>query len=284
LASLRFLQSITILPMSRDFGWSEGQQGLIQAAFFVGYAFPQLPGGVLADRFGGKQVLGSGVLFWSLSTVFTPLSARHTLNSLLLCRALMGVGEGVAMPAMNSLIARHVPPSERSRALSTVYSGFFLGSAAGLGVSPFLVSLAGWPSVFYIFGASGIVWWFFWATQATNGPEEDSKITEAERARISLEQTGAPVHEGDSSRAQQKTQIPWKSFLRSQAVWSIIISHFSNSWGSFIILTWLPTYLKSFNLSLEDTGALALLPWVRYAFICLLFALLFRFVAHAKCS
>jgi hypothetical protein len=35
--------------------------------------------------------------------------------------------QGVAMPAMNNLLSRWVPVSERSRSLALVYSGMYLG-------------------------------------------------------------------------------------------------------------------------------------------------------------
>ena len=71
-----------------------------------GYLTTQVAGGVWADRFGGKTVLGFGVIWWSIATALTPLAASLGLPALLLARACMGVGEGVAMPAMNNLLSR----------------------------------------------------------------------------------------------------------------------------------------------------------------------------------
>ncbi len=64
-----------------------------------------------ADKYGGKTVLGFGVIWWSIATALTPLAASLGLPALLFARACMGVGEGVAMPAMNNLLSRcaHVP-------------------------------------------------------------------------------------------------------------------------------------------------------------------------------
>lgn len=68
--------------------------------------FSQVLGGIWADKYGGKAVLGFGVLWWSLATALTPLAAQAGLPCLLASRALMGVGEGVAMPAMNNILSR----------------------------------------------------------------------------------------------------------------------------------------------------------------------------------
>ena len=66
----------------------------------------QVLGGILADKIGGKLVLGAGVIWWSLATAFTPIAASMGLVPLLASRALMGIGEGVAMPAMNNMLSR----------------------------------------------------------------------------------------------------------------------------------------------------------------------------------
>lgn len=118
----------------------------------------QLLGGVWADRFGGKLVLGLGVVWWSIATAITPIAAQAGLPLLLATRMAMGIGEGVAMPAMNNLLSKWVPVQERSRSLAFVYSGMFIGSTIGLGLSPFLVNSFGWPSVFYLFGSLGVSW------------------------------------------------------------------------------------------------------------------------------
>ena len=53
----------------------------------------QILGGIWADRFGGKVVLGFGVVWWSLATILTPLAAKIGLPCLLTMRAFMGIGE-----------------------------------------------------------------------------------------------------------------------------------------------------------------------------------------------
>ncbi len=37
-------------------------------------------------------------------------------------------------------------------------------------------------------------------------------------------------------------EIPWKLLLSKPPVWALIISHFCHNWGTFILLTWMPTY------------------------------------------
>ena len=67
--------SVAIIPMSAEFGWDVTTQGAVLSSFYIGYLLMQISGGRLADRFGGKVILGAGVLIWSFFTILTPAAA-----------------------------------------------------------------------------------------------------------------------------------------------------------------------------------------------------------------
>uniref|UniRef100_A0ACD5YC74 Uncharacterized protein n=1 Tax=Avena sativa TaxID=4498 RepID=A0ACD5YC74_AVESA len=252
----RVNMSIAILPMSAEYGWSPATVGLIQSSFFWGYLLTQILGGIWADRFGGKVVLGFGVVWWSIATMLTPIAAKLGLPFLLVVRAFMGIGEGVAMPAMNNILSKWIPVSERSRSLSLVYSGMYLGSVTGLAFSPFLISKFGWPSVFYAFGSLGSIWFALWQRKARSSPSEDPEISEDEKRHIL----------GGNTVKEPVSSIPWMLILSKPAVWALIISHFCHNWGTFILLTWMPTYYNQvLKFNLTESGLLCVLPWLTMA-------------------
>uniref|UniRef100_A0A7R9YSS6 Major facilitator superfamily (MFS) profile domain-containing protein n=1 Tax=Chlamydomonas euryale TaxID=1486919 RepID=A0A7R9YSS6_9CHLO len=252
----RVNMAVAILPMSQQFGWDSATVGLVQSSFFWGYLLTQVLGGIWADRYGGKLVLGVGVIWWSLATALTPVAASMGLVPLLCARCLMGIGEGVAMPAMNNMLSRWVPVKERSRSLSLVYSGMFVGSIIGLSVSPQLIVALGWPSVFQGFGSLGIFWFLAWQARARSTPAEDPGITEAEAKYIAA----------STPKREPGKPIPWKKLLTTKEVWTIIVCHFCHNWGTFILLTWMPTYYnKVLGLDLMHSGVLSVLPWVTMA-------------------
>lgn len=79
---------------------------------------------------------GSVQCFWLNLTVawgvFWQLAAAGLLiPAVWAARCLVGVGEGVVMPAMNTLIAQHIPISLRSTALGNAYTGFHSGTDLG---------------------------------------------------------------------------------------------------------------------------------------------------------
>ncbi|KAK0582847.1 hypothetical protein LWI29_030283 [Acer saccharum] len=252
----RVNMSIAILPMSKEFNWNSATVGLIQSSFFWGYLLTQIVGGIWADKIGGKRVLGFGVVWWSLATILTPIAAKIGLPFLLVTRALMGIGEGVAMPAMNNILSKWIPVSERSRSLALVYSGMYLGSVTGLAFSPFLIHKFGWPSVFYSFGSLGSIWFAMWLSKAYSSPKEDPDLRDEEK-RLILD--------GSISK-EPVTEIPWKLILSKAPVWALIISHFCHNWGTFILLTWMPTYYNQvLKFNLTESGLLCVLPWLTMA-------------------
>lgn len=56
-----------------EFEWDEELQGLILSAFYWGYVITHLPGGMLAEKFGGKYTLSLGILSTAVFTLLTPL-------------------------------------------------------------------------------------------------------------------------------------------------------------------------------------------------------------------
>src|SRR5581483_10293142 len=92
-----------IIPLSSDEHYDPSVQGLILSAFFWGYIWTQLGGGWMADRFGGKRVLGAGVAAWSLATLVTPPAAAISFGALFAARVMLGLGEGVNFPSIHSL-------------------------------------------------------------------------------------------------------------------------------------------------------------------------------------
>ncbi|MGO9603260.1 MAG: ACS family MFS transporter [Candidatus Binataceae bacterium] len=245
--------SIAIIPLARDAGYDSAAQGLILSAFFWGYLWPQLAGGWLADRFGGKRVLGLGVAIWSLATLITPAAARVSFGVLFGARVLLGLGEGVNFPAIHSIVARWMPARERARALSLNYSGMHLGTVIALVLSPPIVIAFGWPMLFYLSGAVGMVWVLVWMVRAADRPEDARGISAAE---LDLITSGRAAE----SRA---VQIPWRKISRERAVWAIVLAHFCANFGFNILLLWLPTYLHhAFGVTVGRVGVYALVPWV----------------------
>lgn len=245
--------SVAIIPMAADLDWSPQTQGLVLSSFFVGYLLLQVAGGLLADKFGGKVVLGAGVLLWSLFTVLTPPAAFLGLGALLVTRVLMGMGEAVTFPSIYTLYSRWVPLAERSRAVALANSGIPLGTVFALLVTPLIVTSLGWEWAFYLFGAVGVVWFVVWHVLVTARPADHPGVSAAELAAI----------EGDDGPQGEARRVPWRALLTSMPVWAIIVAHFCNNWSLYVLLSWLPTFVnQGLGVDFADVGLMAMVPHI----------------------
>jgi ACS family sodium-dependent inorganic phosphate cotransporter len=99
--------TVAIIPMALTHGWTPTVAGLVQSAFFYGFLLMQVPGGMLATRLGGAQVLPRGLAIWSAATASVPFAAG-SLPVLCLCRSITGAGEAVAPSSVIDVISRIV--------------------------------------------------------------------------------------------------------------------------------------------------------------------------------
>ncbi len=234
-----------------EFGWDPAVMGTILSAFFIGYLLTQLPGGWLADRFGGKGVLGFAVIWWSLVTFVTPFA--RTVPLMMAARIGLGIGEGVTPPALHSMTARWIPPHERSRVVAFDVTGVYLGLMIAFPLSVWMVTHWGWPWVFYSFGLLGLLWAFLWYFLVTSRPEEHPSVSPGELAYI---QQGSPA-------ADPVETVPWRLFFLSSAFWALVVGQFCTLWTWYMFLTWLPIYLVTVQgFSLEEMGVYAMIPYL----------------------
>ena len=84
--------SVAAIAMQEEFGWSETTKGFVLSSFFIGYMLFMAPSGWVANRIGGRIVLGFAVLWWSVFTLLTPVAAFMSLPILIVARIAMGMG------------------------------------------------------------------------------------------------------------------------------------------------------------------------------------------------
>lgn len=228
--------SVGAIAMQAQLGWSETQKGLVLSSFFIGYLLLMLVSSALANRFGGKVVLGFAVVWWSTFTALTPSTALMSLPALVLARIGLGMGEAAVFPACINMIGRWVPPLQRSSAVALVTSAAPLSTVIALPMTGWLIHGYGWPVPFYLFGVIGLVWTAFWVFFVKGGQPQ---------------MPDAPA------------TIPWKPILTLPSVWAIVIANSCFNWSFYLLLAWLPSYLKhTYGVSLVNAGLLSAAPWL----------------------
>ena len=258
----RIAISIAIIPMAEDNGWSPTVQGAVMSAFFLGYVTLQIPAGYLSDRFGGKWVLGLGVLFWSLFTLLTPASAALGITVLLACRFLMGVAEAVTWPSIYSLYSRWVHPDRRASAVGLMNSGISGGAVIALICTPWLISVWSWQGAFYLYGVLGILWFAVWAPLARSRPADKTDWDTAD-AVLATAEAGSAADQNDVSAQPVYPRLTVRGMLRSRAVWAVAVAHICINWSLYLVLSWFPTFVnRELGADLQLAGFLALAPTI----------------------
>jgi ACS family sodium-dependent inorganic phosphate cotransporter len=227
--------SVAIIPMQEQFGWSEFQVGIILSSFYFGYMFTLIIGGYLADKYGGKKVLGYGLLIWSFFTIITPFFAYSGLWWLIFIRILMGLGEGITFPSWHAIYARWIPFNERTRAVAFTNSGIAAGTLFGYAVAALIIANYSWEWVFYLFGILGVFWYFFWNKSVTSFPEDNKNLSPQELKLIKNE---APSKESAPS-------IPFLKLIKNMPFVAIAVATFCNNWSLYTFLSYLPKYVNA---------------------------------------
>lgn len=143
------------------FDWSHKEQGLVRGSFYIGYLLTHVPGGMLADTYGGKTILGLGMLSTAILTVLTPVvTVAGGLYAIVVWRILIGLGEGVTFPAISSLVSQWVPERERAKIGALIFGGGQIGTVMGFYMTAIFLDTwkTKWSPAYYVFGGLGLFW------------------------------------------------------------------------------------------------------------------------------
>ncbi|XP_016944953.2 putative inorganic phosphate cotransporter [Drosophila suzukii] len=245
-------------PISREGGsyeWSEEKQGLILASFYIGYIVTHLPGGILADKFGGKWTLSLGIFFTAVFTVLTPVCIVYGgADALIVLRVFMGLGEGTTFPALSVLLAAWVPANERGMLGALVLGGGQVGSIAGNMLSGLILDSMDWPWVFYFFAIIAFAWFIIFTLLCFSSPYSHPFIKPKEREYLSTE---IPPQD------KNKPRTPFKAIFTNIPMWALISAQIGHDWGFYIMVSYLPKYMADvLRFSIKSNGLYSSLPYV----------------------
>ncbi|RVE46450.1 hypothetical protein evm_008917 [Chilo suppressalis] len=258
----------TLLERREKYDWNEATQGLLLSAFYYGYVLTHLPGGLLAEKFGGKWTLGIGLLSTSIATALTPLAVSlGGAVGLFIIRVIEGMGEGPVTPAFVLLLARWVPPSERSRFGAMIFGGAQIGNIFGPYLSGHLLANNGdWANVFYLFGGLGVIWFIFWVLLCYSTPNTHPFISEEEKLYLNNNIAASGLH-------KKLDPVPFKAILRSPQLWVLVLAAVGHDWGYFTMITDLPKYFSDvLKFNIQETGLMSALPYIAMYVFSFIFA------------
>jgi sugar phosphate permease len=261
----RTIMSVAIPFIASDFHLSPLAMGGVMSAFFATYAISQIPGGLLADKFGVRGVGTLALLWWSIFTAITGAAAN--LTQMVIARLGFGFGEGVYPACAFKTIAAWFPKRERATANSIMLSSNAFGAALAPLVVVRIVATWGWRPVFYSLFLPGLMmaslFWIF----VNNRPSNSSRVSPEELAEI----------EGSDGAGSQElqTKISLLSVLKDPNVLKCFFVLFAFDIAYWGFTTWLPTYLlRARGFSTAQMGIAASLPNFAGAIGCIIGGLL----------
>jgi MFS family permease len=223
--------SVTAPDIMRELSLTPVQMGFIFSSFTLAYALFEVPTGWWGDRVGPRRVLTRIVVWWSVFTMAT--ASAVGFRSLAVLRFLFGAGEAGAWPNVAKVFSRWFPSSERG----TAQGIFFMGAHLGGGVTPVLVALLAsrlhWRAVFVLFSLFGFAWAAVWRIWFRDDPAEHRAVSAAELEHI----RAGTIVAGDDHRSGFR-------MLANPSVLAICAAYFTQSYGFYFYITWLPTYLQ----------------------------------------
>ena len=223
--------------IKEDLGLDNTHLGLALAAFSIPYAFFQIFGGILGDKFGPRKVLFAVGVVWALATLFTGFAVG--LVSLFAARLALGFGEGASFPTATSAMAKWLPLERRAFGQGITHAFARIGNAIAPLVVAGLIALWNWRLAFFVFGVISLLWAFAWVVLYRDRPADHPKMTEEELAELSTEQ-----------QRDARPPVPWKMLFAR--ILPVTFVDFCYGWMLWVYLTWIPSFFhESYGLELN---------------------------------
>ena len=225
---------LSLAAIATAFSLTTPQTGLLSTATLVSSALGGVIAGVLADRIGRVRTLMVTVLAYAIFTALCGLAPNY--ETLLVFRALQGLGFGGEWAAGAILVAEYASDRHRGRTVAMVQSAWAVGW--GLAVIVYTV-------VFNVFD-EGTAWRVLFFTGAAPALLVFYLRRNLAEAPVYLE------HQKDHQRESLLT-IFRRPLLKTTVFTSLLATGCQG--GYYTLATWVPSYLKhDRGLSVVGTG------------------------------
>lgn len=215
--------------------------GRLLSAFFYAYAAMHIAVGWILDRYNIRFTYGLFVALWSLSQMLAGFARGFA--GLFFCRLLLGAFETAGQTGAARIIARTLPPRQRTFANGLMMSGGSIGAILAPVLMIFLANRYGWRFGFVVLGALGLVWAAAW---------------------IAWFRPPAAVLEGTANRATLTEADSLRNIVRNPRFWACVAGAAFTIPIIHISSAWVPTYFVQ-QWGLTVSGALSGYLFLVYA-------------------
>jgi MFS family permease len=226
------------VPIMTELQLEPEQYGLLGSSFFFLFSIMAIVVGFVVNRIATRWVLLVLALIWALAQF--PMLATVSFTTLLICRVILGAGEGPAASVAAHAVFKWFPDEKRTLPIAILSQGSAFGVILAVPALNWVIVNYSWHYAFGALGVTGLMWVVAWLALGKEGP---------------LVQTAA--------MAASETRIPYFQLLTSRTFVGCVAATFGAYWALSLGLTWFtPFIVKGLGYSQQQAGFISILPWV----------------------
>jgi MFS family permease len=234
------------VPIMAELKLEPEQFGLLGSSFFFLFSISAIVVGFIVNRIATRWVLLVLALIWALAQF--PMVGTVSFTTLLICRVILGAGEGPAFSVAAHAVYKWFPDEKRTLPTAILSQGSAFGVILAVPALNWVIVNHTWHYAFGALGVVGLMWGVAWLIMGKEGP---------------LVQTVA--------MAKADPRMPYFQLLTSRTFIGCCAATFGAYWALSLGLTWFtPFIIKGLGFSQNDAGFISILPWVFGAVIVLL--------------
>src|SRR5579863_4102633 len=231
------------VPIMTELKLEPEQFGLLGSSFFFLFSISAIAVGFLVNRTATRWVLLALALIWALAQF--PMIGSVSFSTLLICRVILGAGEGPAGAVAVHAIYKWFPDEKRTLPTAVLSQGAAFGVIFAVPALNWAIVNYDWHYAFGALGVVGLMWVVAWMILGAEGPLAEIAVTEP--------------------------RIPYFQLLTSRTFVGCCAATFGAYWALSLGLTWFtPFIVKGLGFSQKEAGWISILPWVFGAAIVLL--------------
>jgi ACS family hexuronate transporter-like MFS transporter len=245
----RSLVGVIMPQMRHQLSLSNADVGMALNAFLLMYGVFYILGGRIADRLGYRATVVLTLAFWSLAGMAHALV--QGLRSLVLCRAMLGMGEGGFYPAAMRGAAEWFPPEHRAKAVGLILSALSVGALLTPPLVAWITLHHGWRASFLAIGAVGLLLLAPWILlhRRIDRMRQAPNPASAERQE---HETGATTEADPSLR----------EVLKTRKYWCVLAARASTDATWYFYLFWTHSYFQEVRrFDLASVGRFLWIPF-----------------------
>src|SRR6185369_3271840 len=171
---------LAAVPIMRDLELTPKQFGFLGSSFSFLFAVSGILVGFVANRIATRWVLLALAFSWAV--VQFPMVGAAGFTTLVVCRVLLGAGEGPAFSVAVHALYKWFPDQQRTLPTAVLTQGAAVGVIVALPALNWIVVHYSWRWAFFALGAVGLLWVLVWALLGREGPVAEPALAAADPA------------------------------------------------------------------------------------------------------